>query len=123
MTKSGVFMKFFVTFILVMGLYGCVHKQKQNPMLGVWENTTNGDIVGIKLYGEDQCDIYIERAFQPRTVKACKFEPFEQQYVVFLVKEDGSCDANPDFEFAYEPSAPLIHLFVQGSPIGLSKIE
>ena len=115
-------MRFTITFLFVAGLWGCVHKPEQDPMLGTWENATNGDIVGIDLHGKGLCDIYIERALQQRTVKACKFEPFEQQYVVFLVKEDGSCGSNPDFEFSYNPEAPLIHLFVQGSPIALSKV-
>lgn len=116
-------MRLFVTLGFVIGLCACLHKPKQDPMLGAWENTTNGDVVGISLYEEGRCEIYIERALQRRTIKACKFEPFEQQYVVFLVNEDGLCGTNPDFEFSYDPNLPLIHLFVQGSPIGLYKTE
>lgn len=90
-------------------------------MLGRWENVSNGDTVGIALYEGGKCDIYIERAFQTRSSKPCKYEAFEQQYVVYLVKSDGACGFTPDFEFNYQPDAPLIRLFIQGTGIDLSK--
>lgn len=112
-----------MSLIIAAALLSCASALAQQPMLGTWENVTNGDTVGIKLYPEGKCDIYIERAYNKRSLKTCKYEPFEQQFVVFLVKADGSCGHNPDFEFDYEPEAPLVRLYIQGSPMHLSKVE
>lgn len=109
---------------VLLAVFACGHTQSQaqEPMLGTWQNVTKGDVVGLNLHADGKCDIYIERAYQKRSVKACKYEPFEQRYLLFLVKGDGSCGNDPDFEFSFQPEAPLVHLFIQGSPIELSKV-
>lgn len=110
-------------FLLLAAFFSSyTHSRAAEPMLGSWQNVTQGDIVGLNLHAGGKCDIYIERAYQNRSIKACKYEPFEQRYVVFLVKPDGSCGNDPDFEFSFEPEAPLVHLFIQGSPIELSRV-
>lgn len=124
-------MKHIINFLLVLSLSSYAHSDNQEstqestqePMLGTWENVTNGDTIGLKLLGDGGCEIYIERSYQNRSIKTCKYEPFKQQYVVFLVKADGTCGNNPDFEFAFEPEAPLVRLFIQGSPVLLSKMN
>lgn len=120
-------MKHIISLLLILSLSGYAHSDSddhepmQKLMLGTWENVTNGDTIGLKLLADGACEIYIERSYQNRSIKTCKYEPFKQQYVVFLVKADGTCGNNPDFEFAYEPEAPLVRLFIQGSPVILSK--
>lgn len=115
-------MKRLNTYLFAAALACCSAARAEQPMHGIWENVTNGDTVGIELRQDGACDIYIERAYNKRSIKACKYEPFEQQFVVFLVKPDGSCGSNPDFEFEFEPAAPLVRLYIQASPINLIKV-
>ena len=92
-------------------------------MLGKWENLTKGDLVGLELQDREHCNLYIERALQKRTNRACKYEPFEDRFLIFLFNEHGVCGSEADFEFIYEPQAPLIRLVVSGSEMALQKIQ
>ncbi len=107
-------------FLLLVILFGAF-AHADGPR-GSWENATNGDIMGLTLIDGKQCSIYVERALQKRSVRACKYEPFEDRYLVFLVNEQGVCGSEADFEFVYEAQAPLIRLLVGQSEIILQQV-
>lgn len=94
----------------------------ENSPAGTWENLTNGDLVGLELKDGEHCNLYIERALQKRSNRACKYEPFEDRFLIFLFNEHGVCNSEADFEFIYEPEAPLLRLIISGSEIVLRKI-
>lgn len=106
---------------LLLSLSGSV--VADDPLFGTWQNHTNGDTVGLTLVENGDCQISIERAYQNPIEKACKYEPFEQRFLVFLVRSDGSCGSNPDFEFSFDAQAPLVQLYIQGSPMILNKVD
>lgn len=95
---------------------------QENTPLGTWENLTSGDLVGLELKDGEHCNLYIERALQKRTDRMCKYEPFEDRFLIFLFNEHGVCNSEADFEFIYEPEAPLLRLIIGGSEIALQKI-
>jgi hypothetical protein len=98
------------------------HAQDET-LVGAWENITNGDLVGLELKDQEHCNLYIERALQKRTDRACKYEPFEDRFLIFLFNEHGVCNSEADFEFIYEPEAPLVRLIISGSEIALRKLQ
>lgn len=97
--------------------------EADNNLLGHWENVTRGDLVGLELKDKEHCNLYIERALQQRTNRACKYEPFDDRFLIFLFNEQGVCNTEADFEFIYEPEAPLVRLLISGSEIALQKIK
>lgn len=116
-------MNLFRISILPSVLSLCASVAAADSMLGTWQNQTNGDIVGLTLDVNGHCQVSIERAYQNPIEKACKFEPFEQRFLIFLVKADGSCASDPDFEFSYDAQAPLVQLYIQGSAMILNKVD
>jgi hypothetical protein len=109
-------------FFFIPLLISCTHMSvKPDSMLGTWENVTNGDRVALVLKANHQCDLLVERAFKQPSSRRCQFEKFQERFLLFLVKEDGLCGSNADFEFVYEESAPLIHFIVSDSEILMNK--
>ncbi len=97
--------------------------QAQNDaLLGNWENLTQGDLVGLTLTDSEHCNLYLERALKPRTDRACKYEAFEDRYLIFLVNEQGLCGTEADFEFIHEPEAPLLRLIIGGAEVMLRRV-
>ncbi|MCR6653123.1 MAG: hypothetical protein NVV73_17280 [Cellvibrionaceae bacterium] len=96
---------------------------QDNPMLGTWENLTNGDLVGLTLTEGEQCTLYLEKVLQKRTIRTCKYEPFLDGFLIFLFNEHGVCGSEADFEFIYEPQAPLVRLIIGGSEVALRKVQ
>lgn len=96
---------------------------QDNSMLGTWENLTNGDLVGLTLAEGEQCTLYLEKVLQKRTIRTCKYEPFLDGFLIFLFNEHGVCGSEADFEFIYEPQAPLVRLIIGGSEVALRKVQ
>src|SRR5688572_32885361 len=90
---------------------------------GTWENRTQGDLIGLNLKPEEACEIYVERALQKRSTRACRYEKFADRFQIFLVDANGQCDTAADFEFIFEAEAPLIHLQTGNGEILLQKIQ
>ncbi len=103
--------------------FTAVLAHSDNAMLGVWENKTNGDVTGVNLLDNENCEIFVERALKPRSTRKCKYEPFEDRHLIFLFNEHGSCNTEADFEMIYEPEAPLIHLLVGSADVVLHKVN
>jgi len=104
------------------GVTGKVHAQ-EDTLIGTWENLTKGALVGLELKDPENCNLYIERALQKRSDRTCKYEPFEDRFLIFLFNEHGLCNSEADFEFIYEPQAPLLRLLIGGSEIALQKMQ
>jgi hypothetical protein len=112
------------TFFIAALLGASFSAQAQNDaLLGSWENLTQGDLVGLTLKDSEHCNLYLERALKPRTDRACKYEAFEDRYLIFLFNEHGVCNSEADFEFIHEPEAPLVRLIIGGSEVVLSRVQ
>jgi hypothetical protein len=107
---------------LLVGITAKLHAQADTP-IGTWENLTKGDLVGLELKDEENCNLYIERALAKRSNRTCRYEPFEDRFLLFLFNEHGVCNSEADFEFIYEPEAPLVRLIIGGSEVALQKIR
>lgn len=95
-----------------------------NDMLGIWEYQNNGDLTGIHLKDAENCEIFVERALKPRSTRTCKYEPFEDRFLIFLFNEHGACNSQADFQFIYDAEAPVIRLLAGGgSEVVLRKTE
>ncbi len=110
---------------LILGaLCSCANlKQPQDPMLGTWENLEHGDRVTLALKPEGLCAITVERALANPKQHSCKFEPYNDRFLIFLVKEDGLCGSEADFEFIYSPAEPLIDFIVNYHTITMQKVQ
>lgn len=91
--------------------------------IGTWENRTQGDLIGLLLNPEDACEIYVERALHKRSTRPCRYEKFGDRFQIFLVDANGHCDTSADFEFIFEPAAPLIHLQTGSEEVLLQKVQ
>lgn len=119
---NSMIFRFFLMLVALAGVVAELQAQ-DDSMIGAWENLTNGDLVGLELQDQEHCNLYIERALKPRTNRACKYEPFEDRFLIFLFNEHGVCNSEADFEFIYQPEAPLLRLMIGGSEIALQKIQ
>lgn len=96
----------------------------EKALVGTWSSNIEGNIMGIEIRSDSSCDIFVERALKPRSIRRCRFEPFQDSYSVFLYNEHGACNFSPDFEFRFDASAPLIYFNVGSrSSIMLSKVQ
>lgn len=112
------------TFLLIAALVGASPTlHAQDHPIGAWENLTRGDLVGLELKDTENCNLYLERALGKRTDRRCRYEPFEDRYLIFLYNEQGVCNSDADFEFIYEPEAPLVRLVIAGSEVALQKVS
>ena len=91
--------------------------------IGTWENRTQGDLIGLHLNPGDICEIYVERALQKRSTRSCRYEKFEDRFQIFLVDTNGHCDTAADFDFIFEPAAPLIRLQTGSEEVLLQKVQ
>jgi hypothetical protein len=91
-------------------------------LLGAWENRTQGDLVGLQLNTAETCELYLERALQKRSTRACRYEAFEDRYQIYLLDANGQCDTAADFEFIFEPGSPLIRLQTGNGEVLLQKV-
>lgn len=122
--RSAVFWKLaFVcgTFLFISHARAQVEMATPAPEVGTWINETNGDVVGVQLVSSEECNLFIERLLQPRSIRACKYERHDSGYALFLVGKDGLCGSEPDFQFYYDPQGPLIRLDIGGSELLLHK--
>lgn len=117
---TGIFLAFVFTSCGISNVNKQDNKNR-NPMYGVWSNNTRGDIVGIEIINQTECQLFIERLLKPRTIRACKYEAFEEVFLIFLVQENGLCGQEADFEFRYYPETTTIHLYTGHNPILLTK--
>lgn len=103
-------------------LLSCAHtKEAPNPMLGQWENLTHGGRVGLLLLNDGKCELTIERPLKKPSTRSCKYEPYNDRYLIFLMNPNGSCSFDPDFEFIFDSDAPLITLLVDQAEIFMNK--
>lgn len=105
-------------------LCNCVQlSSSTESMLGAWINKTNGDKVGLKLVDNEHCEMFINQVLKKSSNRACKYEKYEDHYLIFLVGNDGLCGNTPDFQFIYDPKAPIIQLIIGSSEILLQKTD
>jgi hypothetical protein len=97
---------------------------------GTWENRYQGDLVGLQLQVGETCELYLERALQKRSTRACRYVKLqgesldvEQRFQIFLKNAEGQCGTEPDFEFIFETASPLIRLQTGNSEVLLQKIS
>lgn len=96
-------------------------KQPNNPMFGHWQNNTQGNLVGLRILSATDCELYIERAFKPRSTRQCKYEPYQDVQLLFLVGENGECGTSADYEFRFDSTTPQIDLLIGAQPIVMYK--
>lgn len=118
----GFILRNLMTIAIGILLCGCtILEPNVDPMLGTWENITNGDRVALNLRKHGICELLIERAFKKPTSRDCKYQPTHDRFFVFLIKADGLCGYDADFEFTFDSEAPLVNFYVNYSPIVMHK--
>lgn len=110
-----------IIFVVMWTALSATSAQAADSMIGLWENHTNGDITGLALKDQEHCEIYLERALQRRSTRACKYEAFQDRFLIFMINEHGLCNSEADFEFIFEAAAPLVRLVIGGSEMILQK--
>lgn len=92
-------------------------------LLGTWENNVAGNKMRLSLQADGLCEISVERVLKPVKKKACKYEPFNNRYLIFLIKENGLCGDDASFEFSYDAAAPLIEFYIGSQTLLMNKVE
>jgi hypothetical protein len=116
-------LRLFLFAALLWAMFPAQAQAQEETLLGTWENLTQGDLVGLTFTDGEHCNLYLERALQKRTNRACRYEPFEDRFLIFLFNEHGVCGSEADFEFIYEPNLPLVRLIISGSEVALSRAQ
>ena len=92
-------------------------------IVGQWVNETAGTVVALDLTQGGDCELAISRLLGNNSRALCRYEHdvAGDSYGLYLVRENGLCDDNPDFYFTFQAEAPLISLNVGGSAILLRR--
>lgn len=111
---------------LVTTLTACAVVEQAPPVSalhGQWANTTEGNLIGIRLDADNNCELFVERFLQPRTERGCRFELLEGtgRYLVFLKDKHGLCGNDANYEFDFDAEVPQLRFHIGGSTVVMYK--